>query len=174
MKFYSGFSLANDKDLFQPYIKESEFTLCGFSYGAIKAFEEACQSTCRIDTLQLFSPAFFQNKSEKFKRMQLMYFNKDKEAYLDNFSSSCFYPKTRDQSVLLESGSEAELKELLYYEWKTDKLKALVDKGMEIEVYLGSEDKIIDPIAAKAFFLPYATTFMINHAGHTLQTREEI
>jgi len=40
MKFYSGFSLINDKQLFEPFIKESEFTVCGFSYGAINAFKE--------------------------------------------------------------------------------------------------------------------------------------
>ncbi len=172
MKFYSGFSLSNDKQLFESYIKVSAFTVCGFSYGAIKAFEEVLNSTDRIDTLQLFSPAFFQNKSEKFKRMQLMYLNKDKKAYLNNFLSSCFFPAKIDESVLLEEGSEEELKELLFYEWHIDKLRALNDRGVEIEVYVGSEDKIIDSEETKAFFLPYATTFIINNAGHTLQTKE--
>jgi len=172
MKFYSGFSLINDKQLFEPFIKESEFTVCGFSYGAIKAFKEALESTRRIDTLQLFSPAFFQDKSEKFKRLQLIYFGKDKKAYLNNFLSSCFLPANIDERVILKEGSEEELKELLHYEWEADKLKALYEKGVEIEVYVGSEDAIIDPEKSKAFFLPYATTYIINGAGHTLQTKE--
>lgn len=172
MKFYSGFSLSNDKQLFEPYLKESAYTIAGFSYGAIKAFKEALNSQTRIDTLQLFSPAFFQDKNEKFKRMQLMYFNKDKKAYFESFLTSCFSPVSVSDNVLLQEGSEEELKELLYYEWKTNELKALQERGIEIEVYLGSEDKIIDAHKAKAFFLPYATTFMINHTGHTLQNKQ--
>lgn len=172
MTFYSGFSLSDDKRLFEPYLKASEYTVAGFSYGAIRAFEETLQSKKRIDTLQLFSPAFFQDRNEKFKRMQLIYFLKEKQAYLKNFLSSCFFPAPIDEKLVVEQGSEEQLRELLYYEWKTEKFKTLKDRGIEIEVYLGSEDRIIDPQAAKAFFLPFATTYMINHAGHTLQTKE--
>lgn len=172
MTFYSGFSLSHDKRLFEPYLKTSEYTIAGFSYGAISAFEEALQSKKRIDTLQLFSPAFFQDKSEKFKRMQLIYFLKEKQAYLKSFLSSCFLPAPIDENLVIEQGSEEQLRELLYYEWKTDKLSALKEKGIEIEVYLGSEDRIIDPKKTKAFFLPYATTYMISNAGHTLQIKE--
>ncbi len=173
MTFYSGFSLSHDKTLFDPYLKESEYTIAGFSYGAIKALEEVLLSKKRIDTLQLFSPAFFHDKNEKFKRMQMIYFLKEKQAYLKNFLDSCFLPGRIDESIVIEQGSEAQLRELLYYEWKTDQLRALKERGIEIEVYLGSEDRIIDPEKTKAFFLPYATTYMINHAGHTLQTKEK-
>ena len=172
MIFYSGFSLSDDKKLFEPYLKDSAYTVAGFSYGAIRAFEEALASSRRIDILQLFSPAFFQDKSEKFKRMQMIYFLKEKEAYLENFLSACFFPVSLNESVRVEQGSEAQLRELLHYEWKAEKLKALQERGVEIEIYLGSEDKIIDAKKAKAFFLPYATSYMINHAGHTLQTKE--
>ena len=173
MKFYSGFSLSQDKQLFEAYLKDSAYTIAGFSFGAIKAFEEALNSKTRVDTLQLFSPAFFQDKSEKFKRMQNMYFAKDKKAYLHNFLSSCFLPAQIDTDVQLEEGSAEDLERLLSFVWKQDALKALNERGIAIEVYLGSEDKIIDPQAAKAFFLPYATTFMINHAGHTLTTKSD-
>ena len=171
MKFYSGFSLSNDEQLFKAYLKESRYTIAGFSYGAIKAFKEAVKSHTRVDTLQLFSPAFFQDKTQKFIRMQNMYFSKDKEAYLQNFFASSFLPAKVDESLMLEEGTAEELDELLSFEWKRDDLKALVDKGVKIEVYLGSEDKIINAQNAKEFFLPYATTYMINHAGHTLQTQ---
>ena len=173
MTFYSGFSLSSDKQLFEAYLKDSDYTIAGFSYGAIKAFEEAKSTKTRVDTLQLFSPAFFQDKSEKFKRMQNMYFAKDKNGYLQNFLSSCFLPAQVDTDVQIEEGSAEDLQRLLSYVWKPDELKAIHDRGIAIEVYLGSEDKIIDPQAAKAFFLPYATTYMINHAGHTLQTKSE-
>jgi hypothetical protein len=171
MKFYSGFSLSNDEQLFRPYLKSSQYCVAGFSYGAIKAFKQVLESKVRVDTLQLFSPAFFQSRSDKFRRMQKMYYAKDKEAYLKSFFDSCFSPAQADGTVKLKEGSAEELEELLSYEWKVSELKVLHDRGIEIEIYLGSEDKIIEPQKAKDFFLPYATTYMINHAGHTLQTR---
>jgi predicted esterase len=85
MKFYSGFSLSNDEQLFRPYLKSSQYCVAGFSYGAIKAFKQVLESKVRVDTLQLFSPAFFQSRSDKFRRMQKMYYAKDKEAYLKSF-----------------------------------------------------------------------------------------
>ncbi len=172
MKFYSGFSLANDRVLFEDFLKESDYTISGFSYGAIKAFKEALDSKSRVDTLQLFSPAFFQDKSEKFKRMQTMFFLKDQASYLANFTASCFAPSLKDPRVNIHAGSAQELDELLGFVWKADELRSLQDRGVQIEVYLGAEDKIINAEAAKAFFLPYATTYMINHAGHTLQSKE--
>jgi len=173
MKFYSGFSLSNDKQLFLAYLKENEYTFAGFSYGAIQAFKEALNTHERIDTLQLFSPAFFQDKGEKFKRMQNMYYAKDKQAYLENFRASIFAPASVNKNVGYEEGSAQQLEELLAYVWKPDELKALQDKGVKLEVYLGSEDKIINADSAKAFFLPYADTYMINGAGHTLTIGEK-
>ncbi len=172
MKFYSGFSLSNDQVLFTDYLKDSAYTVAGFSYGAIKAFKAVQESRSRVDTLQLFSPAFFQDKNDKFKRMQNMYFSKDRDAYLQNFIASCFDPVDKDERVRLEAGKAEELDELLSFVWKVDELKELNDRGVKIEVYLGSEDKIIDAYKAKIFFLPYATTYMINHAGHTLQIQD--
>ncbi len=173
MSFYSGFSLGGDEALFAEYLSKSEYAVAGFSYGAIKAFEHALASKTRIDTLQLFSPAFFQSKPEKFKRLQMMGFNKDPKAYLSAFYRSCFSPAKVDEQVKLVPGRADELEELLYYEWSKNDLRTLCDKGIKIEVYLGSEDKIIDAKTAKEFFLPYATTYMINHAGHTLQMGED-
>ena len=62
MQFFSGFSLQNDEKFFREFIQESDFCVCGFSYGAIKAFEytqQLLEEGKRVDTLQLFSPAFF-------------------------------------------------------------------------------------------------------------------
>ena len=171
MKFYSGFSLSNDQQLFSSLLKKSAYTVAGFSYGSIKAFENVLHSSTRIDTLQLFSPAFFQDKNEKFKRMQMMYINKDKQAYLSTFLGSCFKPHKIDESVVLEEGTAQDLDVLLNYEWTREALKKVCDMGVNIEVYLGNEDQIIDVEKAKEFFLPYATTFLINGAGHSLQTK---
>ena len=64
-KYFSGFCFADESELFSDYLENNEFTVCGFSYGAIKAFEEVLNSDLRVDKLQLFSPAFFQSYDEK-------------------------------------------------------------------------------------------------------------
>ena len=58
MIFYSGFSLKDDEQFFSDYLLDQEYVVAGFSYGAIQAFEFALKTDKRIDTLQLFSPAF--------------------------------------------------------------------------------------------------------------------
>ncbi|MBA1432058.1 MAG: pimelyl-ACP methyl ester esterase BioV [Epsilonproteobacteria bacterium] len=171
MKFFSGFSLKDDKHFFAPYIKESDYTVCGFSYGAIKAFEAAkkeLQEGKRIDTLQLFSPAFFQSKDEKFKRLQLMAYRKNEDVYLSQFLNACFLPYER-QDVSHSITVLEELEELLHYEWNKQDLAALSAQGVVIEVYLGGEDQIVDADAAKAFLMDVATVTYIKEANHFLQ-----
>ena len=92
-KYFSGFCFENESELFEDYLIKNDFTVSGFSYGAIKAFEEVLNSDERVDKLQLFSPAFFQNFDEKFKRTQLMYFKKDSNAYIELFSKNVIFPK---------------------------------------------------------------------------------
>ena len=171
MKFYSGFSLKNEEYLFADFIKKSEYTICGFSYGAIKALratKQALDEGKRIDTLQLFSPAFFQSKDEKFKRLQLMSYKKNEEIYLKQFISSCFEPFEK-KIVKHTNTTLDELRELLEYEWNLDDFKELIERGISIEVYLGSNDKIIDVNAAKELFLEVATVTYIKDANHFLQ-----
>ena len=175
MVFFSGFSLKEDISFFDKYLKQSDYTVAGFSYGAIKAFEYMLTCKERVDTLQLFSPAFFQIKPASFKRAQMMAYKSNSEKYLSHFIKGCFDPyelkKTlHPQGTLHVSTQESELEELLYYEWDAEKLKTIKDSGVQIEVYLGSEDKIIDVAGAKEFFLPLATTYLINGANHFLQT----
>lgn len=172
MIFKSGFSLKNEQTLFDEYINSSEYTVCGFSYGAIKAYEYVKeQLTCskRVDTLQLFSPAFFQTKGSKFKKLQLMGYRKDRDKYLKDFIDLCFFPYTRKTTEHYETNIN-ELEELLNYEWNIEELKSLVNNGVKIEVYLGSEDKIIDVEAARDFFLNVATVTYIKNANHFLKT----
>ncbi|MDO8453211.1 MAG: pimelyl-ACP methyl ester esterase BioV [Sulfurimonas sp.] len=171
MKFYSGFSLKNESYLFEAFIKDTEFTVCGFSYGAIKAFEYvkkelACGN--RIDTLQLFSPAYFQSKTREFKQLQLMAYRRNEEVYLRQFINACFAPysvKPLEHSVTILE----ELDELLHFQWVFDELQEIVEQGVKIEVYLGSEDRIIDAESAKHFFLQVATVTYIKNANHFLQ-----
>ena len=169
MVYYSGFSLKEDISFFEKYLKTGEYNVAGFSYGAIKAFEYTLTCKERVDVLQLFSPAFFQTKPQSFKRAQMMAYKKDQTTYLSNFIRGCFAPHELKETLHV-STKESELSELLHYEWDVEKLKAIVSSGVQVEVYLGSEDKIIDVMGAKEFFLPYATTYLINGANHFLQT----
>ena len=172
MKFYSGFSLKNEEHFFKDFIKNSEYCVSGFSYGAIKAFKEAKQKIetgKRVDTLQLFSPAFFQTKSEKFKRLQSLSYAKSKDKYLLTFLHACFSPYEEQKTQTRETRPE-ELEELLGYEWILSDLKALEDKGVMIEVYLGGKDFIVDSLSAKEFFIETATVTYIKNANHFLQT----
>lgn len=172
MKFYSGFSLKNEQHYFKEYTNFSDYSVCGFSYGAIKAFrhvKEQLELKKRVDTLQLFSPAFFQTKDDKFKKIQLMAYRKNRDLYLSEFIKSCFLPYSK-KSIEREENSVEELEELLYFKWNMDELKNLAQKGIKIEVYLGGEDKIIDVEGAREFFLEIATVTYIKNANHFLLT----
>ncbi len=171
MKFYSGFSLKNEISFFKDFAKESQYSACGFSYGAIKAFrhvQEQLEAGKRIDTLQLFSPAFFQTKSQKFKRLQIISFTKCKEKYLSSFIDGCFFPHAKIELEHTHTSVD-ELDELLTFEWNTKELQELVDRGVVIEVYLGGKDAIIDVQSAREFFLQVSTVTYIKNANHFLQ-----
>ena len=170
MKFFSGFSLTNEEYLFEEYIDTSQYSVCGFSYGAIKALRATSKmltDSQRVDRLQLFSPVFFQTKEEKFKRLQLMSYKKSKLLYLKQFMKGCFFPY--EEKIVENIDTDIyELKELLEYEWSIDKLKEISQRGVKIEVYLGSKDAIIDVGRAKEFFLEVATVTYIKEANHFL------
>ena len=168
MHFYHGFALKEEASFFKDYIDKSDFCIAGFSYGAIKAFKAAQKSTKRVDTLQLFSPAFFQNRTTKFKRLQLMGYKKNSSMYIEKFTENCFLPYEKEAVVYGEHTMD-ELDELLNYEWQEDALSALVAKGVKIEVYLGSDDKINDVTSAYEFFLPFASVTLLKGANHFLQ-----
>ncbi len=166
--YFSGFCFFEESELFDEYLIKNDFTISGFSYGAIKAFEESLTTNLRVDKLQLFSPAFFQIEDDKFKRTQLMYFRKDSKIYCENFLNNVIYPKNKDISKYFKLGTQEELEELLYYQWSEEKLQRLIDKGTIIEVYLGGKDEIIDSQKAKEFFKNFATVYYIKEKGHLL------
>ena len=169
MRYFSGFCFENESELFKNLLIKSNFCIAGFSYGAIKAFEEVYSSKNRVDTLQLFSPAFFQDRDEKFRRLQLMAFKKDKQNYLKNFYQNVLYPLKIDISRYKKQDTLEELKELLDYKWDKEKLDIITKRGTKIEIYLGKLDKIINIEAAKEFFKPFATVYYFNHFGHIIQ-----
>ncbi len=171
MKFYSGFALEKDDVFFEDLIQESPFFIYGFSYGAIKAYlhvKKAMEEGKRVDRLVLFSPAFFQTKSEKFKRLQKMAYRKNKEQYLQNFLYSCFAPYTLKE-ITLKNSSLEELEELLEYKWDINGFQKLKNQGVAIEVYLGGKDNVIDVDGAYEFFTQIADVTYIKKANHFLQ-----
>lgn len=166
--FFNGFCFKNEEELFSEYIIKNDFTISGFSYGAIKAFKEVLNSNQRVDKLQLFSPAFFQTQDKKYIRLQLMFFKKDAKSYCENFLKNVVYPKELNLEKYFELGTYEELEELLTFEWNEEDIKKVLNKGTKIEVYLGSVDKIIDSSKAKDFFRKFATVYYINEKGHIL------
>ncbi len=172
--YFSGFCFENEKELFKEYLVENNFTVSGFSYGAIQALDKAyemIQDGKRVDLIQLFSPAFFEDKDEKFKRLQMMFFQKDPKAYCDNFIDNTIYPNKilRDKVLsFFKLGSKEQLHDLLYHKWNLDKIETLKQLNINIEIYLGAEDKIIDPNKAKEFFIEYAEVYFIKNVGHIL------
>jgi len=168
--YYNGFCLKGEKELFKEYIIENDYTIQGFSYGAIKAFENALDmldKNKRIDLVQLFSPAYFNDKDKKYKRLQLLYFGKDANLYSQNFLKNCGFDKT-NMDKYFNLGSKEELEELLYYEWDREKLKQLVYNNIKVEVYLGKNDKIISFQDTFDFFIEFSDVYVLNNKEHIL------
>ncbi|MCD6654323.1 MAG: pimelyl-ACP methyl ester esterase BioV [Sulfurovum sp.] len=169
MKFFNGFSLEGEEKFFNGILVDTDMCVAGFSYGAQKAFEYAFASKERIDRLILISPAFFQTQKPSFIKAQLRYFEADKEGYIDRFLQNVAYPSCTDLYPHLRLGTKEELETLLTYTWDKEKFKSLLHKGITIEIFLGSKDKIIDANAAFSFFSPLASTYLIKDAGHLLK-----
>jgi len=164
MKYFSGFCLKDEQELFKIFTCKNDFCVVGFSYGAQKAFEYALTSKERIDKLQLISPAFFDDKSDKFKKLQIIAFRKDSESYCKNFIKNIGLKDMK----FFQKGTVDNLKELLYFKWDKEKLMKIKDIGIEIEVFIGENDNIINSLHVKEFFQEFATIYYIKNKGHIL------
>jgi len=168
-KYFNGFSLQKEEEVFSEYLIQSELCVAGFSYGAQQAFEYVYESKERIDRLILLSPAFFQTQKPSFIRTQLRYFEAGQEAYVKQFLANVTYPSSLDLSNYLKVGTKEELEALLTYTWDKQKIQKVLDRGTTIEVFLGNDDKIIDAQAAFDFFAPLSTTYFMKSVGHLLR-----
>lgn len=166
--FFSGFSFQNEAEQFKTWLEPGAYSVAGFSYGAIEAFEYVRTTRRRIDRLQLFSPAFFQTKNERFRTLQLRAFDLDKAGYMGKFLQNAFAPYEIEK-VERRPASAEELKRLLEYQWDADAVREVTQQGVRVEVYLGAEDRIIDSAAARAFFTPLTNVIWINKANHFLK-----
>ncbi|WP_348652962.1 pimelyl-ACP methyl ester esterase BioV [uncultured Sulfurimonas sp.] len=171
MTFFSGFSLKNEQHLFKEFINESKYCVCGFSYGSMKALKHAkklLEDGKSVDILQLLSPVFFQTKSQRFKRVQTMAYNTNNKEYMSKFLDSCFEPYPHKE-IEFQKNTIGDLEELLNHQWILNEFEDLVNKGIKLEVYIGSADKIIDVKSAREFFTQVATVTYIKDANHFLQ-----
>ncbi|UFH60076.1 pimelyl-ACP methyl ester esterase BioV [Sulfurovum mangrovi] len=169
MRYFNGFSLQGEEAFFREFLIESDLCVSGFSYGAQQAFEYVYNTTRRVDRLILLSPAFFQHQKPSFLRTQLRYFKSGEEAYIKQFLANAAYPSEDDLSASLHTGTYEELESLLTYRWESEKISEILARGTTIEVFLGSEDRIIDAAAAFDFFARHAVTYLIKGAGHLLR-----
>lgn len=168
MRYFSGFCLEGEAEIFENYLINNDFCVAGFSYGATQAFEFALTCKERIDTLQLFSPAFFQDKDAKFKKLQTLFFAKNKESYCQTFLENIAAPSSFSMQPYFKMGESKALETLLYYEWDIQKLQLLKAKNISIEVYLGEKDSIINASTCKDFFMPFASVYFFKNLGHIL------
>lgn len=169
MKFFSGFCFKNEEELFAPLIQlEGQYTLNGFSYGAILAFKEALKSIQnfqRVQVLNLFSPAFFQDRKPSFLKAQILGFKKDPQTYIQNFLTLCGNPP----DAYFKQGTLEELEELLLFQWKEEELSFLQEKGVQINVFIGGADLILSPETTMQFFSPYSVVYFYKDFNHCLQ-----
>lgn len=163
MKFYSGFCFQSEDKLFTHILKQNDFSVAGFSYGAIKALQHCLQTKDRIDKLILISPAYFMDKDEKFKKMQLLYFKKNPQIYTQKFLKNVTHASDAKVGAFFKQGNTKQLQELLFFNWEM--IKEL-DKKIDIQVHLGAKDKVIDADKAKDFFSAYAQCFFYKNYGH--------
>jgi len=168
VKYFNGFSLKGEEKIFASYLDTNDFTLAGFSYGAQCAFERAYSSQSRVEKLILLSPAFFQPHKRAFVRTQLRYFTHNNKEYIEQFLLNVASPSTIDLHASLAIGTKEELEALLTYQWDKKKIQELLERGVNIEVYLGEEDKIMSATDAYSFFSNLTTTYLIKDRGHCL------
>ena len=161
MKYFSGFCLCNEKELFKEYLEDDEFVVAGFSKGAQDALEYVLNTDKRIDKLQLLSPAFF-DYPQKIIQMNLKAFEKNKSAYIKNFLTKAgfYYEK-----YICEC-SRDELYRLFTFNW--EKIKKI--KDIKIEIFLGEYDKILALKKAYDFFKSYGDVYFIKKANHFLRS----
>jgi len=161
MKYFSGFCLKNEKELFKEYLEDGEFVVAGFSYGAQKALDYVLTAKNRVDKLQLLSPAFF-DYPKKIVDLNIKSFKKDKDRYIKSFLKKAgLYEKE-----YISKCNEKELISLFTFDWK--KIKEV--KNIKIEVFLGEFDKIINLKKAREFFVFYGDVYLIKKANHFLRS----
>jgi pimeloyl-ACP methyl ester carboxylesterase len=168
LKFFSGFCVEGESELFSDFIQPKVEAIVGFSYGAIGAFEYAMQRKEFFKKLILLSPAYYAHTSEEFKTQQLSAFKVDPDLYKIKLLKKSGLNEADGQKYGKE-GTKDELEKLLYYTWPTEGFEKLKKNGVEIEVFIGANDRVVDPNVSMEFFKQHATVYFIKDKNHFLR-----
>lgn len=167
MQFFSGFCLSGEESLFEAFLPMEGNFVAGFSYGCIAATRYALAHE-DVKRLILLSPAYYTHKDDEFKRMQLEAFIGDKDLYaLKLLKKSGLAADEGTRYAKL--GTATELEELLRFDWSKAGLETLVDRGVAIEVFIGTADRVVEPLASKEFFEKFAKVYMLENKNHVLR-----
>ena len=161
MKYFSGFCLSKEKELFKEYLEERKFIVAGFSYGAQKAVDYVLNSNTRVDKLQLLSPAFF-NYNQKIIDLNLNAFKQNKQKYIENFFKKAGF---FNEKYIYDCNIN-DLISLFTFDWE----KIAKIKNVKIEIFLGEFDKIITLKQAEKFFKTCGDVYLIKKANHFLRS----
>lgn len=167
MQFFSGFCLSGEESLFDAFLPMEGAFVAGFSYGSISAVRYALEHD-DIKRVLLLSPAYYTHKDDEFKKTQLAAFENDKELYalkLLKKSGLSAEEGTRYRHL----GTKEQLDELLFFDWNKAGLESLINRSVQIEVFIGAADRVVEPLASKEFFEKFAKVYMFDNKNHVLR-----
>lgn len=166
--FYSGFCLDGEEELFHEFLPQyGDSFVAGFSYGSIAALRRALSDTA-ANKLILLSPAYYAHKDKTFKEAQLAAFLADAALYrLKLLKKSGL--SMEDGEKYGKDGTAEELKELLYFDWNRAAFDTLAQRGVKIEVFIGENDRVVEPDASAGFFEEFATVYRLKNKNHILR-----
>lgn len=164
--FYSGFCLEGEEALFHEFLPQYGEFMSGFSYGAISAVREAVLDK-EIKRLILLSPAYYAHTNEAFREAQIAAFEADEDLYrLKLLKKSGL---SLEEGVRYGiNGTVSQLRELLYFDWRSAGLDLLKKRDVKMEVFIGDADRVVDPYASADFFEEFATVYRLKNKNHIL------
>jgi hypothetical protein len=165
--FFSGFCLKGEESLFSQFWSPEPFHWGGFSFGAQRVWEKLRNSSSSPFSLPrkvtLLSPAYFGSPSQKWIGINLTGFGRNKEKYIRNFLQK---GGLSDWKYLDLSCTLSQLERGLKFNWLPPPRE--IDK-IELHIYLGEKDPIIDVEGAYNFFKKYGIVYLIKGANHFLR-----
>jgi pimeloyl-ACP methyl ester carboxylesterase len=168
VKFFSGFCVEGERELFAEYLPPKEAYVAGFSYGAIEAIEYAASTKEFLKKLILLSPAYYAHKDEEFCAAQYAAFIADPELYrIKLLKRSGLDEETAAKYAKM--GTKEELDKLLHFKWPLHLFEELAKKGVEIEIYIGRGDRVVESDASSEFFRQFGTVYYIKNKNHFLR-----
>lgn len=165
--FYSGFCLNGEEGLFDEFLPSFGEYIAGFSYGSIAALKFAAQNK-DVAKLILLSPAYYTHKSADFKEAQIAAFETDPALYRLKLLKKSGLSEEEGKRYGIP-GTSAELRELLYFDWNASEIASVSHRGVKIEVFIGGNDRVVEPEASAEFFRQYGSVYYLKNKNHILR-----